>query len=64
MRKDKTSTKVCVVYDASAKDQGPSLNDSLYVGPKLHQQILLRFRKHKVANVEKAFLIISVSKPN
>ena len=54
-----------IVYDALARDQGPSLNDCLYTGPRLQRDILLRFRVHKVgliADVEKAFLMISVAR--
>ena len=67
IRRDKQTTKVRVVYDASAKSRGPSLNDCLYVGPKFDQRIfdiLLRFRVHNVAltaDIEKAFLMVSVS---
>ena len=65
---DKNTTKVRVVYDVSAKSDGPSLNDCLHVGPKHNQRIfdiLLRFRTKKVAlvaDVGKAFLMISVEK--
>ena len=64
IRNDKTTTKVRIVYDASARSSGLSLNDSLHVGPKFHQiilDILLRFRLHAVAlvgDIEKAFLRI------
>ena len=60
-------TKLRIVYDASARTNGPALNDCLYTGPKFGQKIMIiimRFRIHKVeltADVEKAFLIISVS---
>ena len=63
IRYDKETTKLRVVYDASVKSMGPSLNDYLYVGPKFNQHImdiLLRFRLHRcafVADIEKAFLI-------
>ena len=56
-----------VVYDSSARSTGPSLNDCLYVGPKINQRsmdILLRFRLQKctfVADIEKAFLMIAVA---
>ena len=56
-----------MVYDASARSGGPSLNDCLHVGPKFNQkilEILLRFRVHDVAvvaDIEKAFLMISIN---
>ena len=65
IRHDRDTTKVSVVYDASAVSSGPSLNDCLYTGPKFNQKIpdyLLRFRTHRVAltaDIEKAFLMIS-----
>ena len=64
IRTDNTTTKLRVVYDASSKKSGPSLNDCLYKGPKFHQLILdllIRFRSYRVAlvaDVEKAFLMI------
>ena len=68
VRQDKQTTKVRVVYDASAKKSGgPSLNDCLYSGPPLSETIadvLVRFRCHKTAlvgDLEKAFLMISVA---
>ena len=66
--RDKETTKLRVVYDASAKMNGnPSLNDCLYSGPSLLPSIadvLMRFRFHKVAlvaDIEKAFLMVSIS---
>ena len=68
VRKDKTTTKLRVVYDASSKSQDhPSLNDCLYAGPSFEQSILdilLRFRTYPIAmaaDVEKAFLMISIA---
>ena len=67
IRKDRTTTKLRVVYDASARAHGPSLNDCLNPGPKFDQNILdllMRFRAHRVAvtsDIEKAFLMISVA---
>ncbi|KAK2548025.1 hypothetical protein P5673_031844 [Acropora cervicornis] len=64
---DKETTKLRVVYDASAKAQSttPNLNDCLYTCPPLSSliyDILLRFRVHKVVtsgDIEKAFLNVS-----
>ena len=67
IRQDKKTTKVRVVYDASARSSGPSLNDCLHTGPKFNQrilEILLRFRSYPialVADIEKAFLMISIA---
>ena len=67
IRSDKSTTRVRVVYDASAKSDGPSLNQCLHTGPKFNQHILdilLRFRYHRIAvtaDIEKAFLMISVT---
>lgn len=67
VRRDKTTTKVRVVYDVSARSNGPSLNDCLHTGPKFNQkilEILLRFRSYPVAlvaDIERAFLMISVA---
>ena len=66
VREDKATSKLRIVYNASARAEGPSLNDCLYTGPKFGQSIfniLLRFRLHKVAlagDIEKAFLMVSV----
>ena len=60
-------TKLWIVYDASARSGGPSLNDCLYTGPNFGQSILdllLRLRVHPivlVGDIEKAFLMIFVT---
>lgn len=64
----KVTTKVRIVYDASAKtkSENKSLNECLYRGPILLQNltgILFRFRLNKialVADIEKAFLQIGL----
>ena len=67
IRKDKLTTKLRIVYDASARGTGASLNDCLYSGPNFGQNImaiLLRFRTHKIGiigDIEKAFLMISIA---
>ena len=66
VRRDKQTTKLRIVFDASAKSTGPSLNECLYAGPPLSCrifEILLRFRIHRIGligDIEKAFLMISV----
>lgn len=68
VRQDKTTFKLRIVYDASAKSTGPSLNDCLYTGPSFGQSIfdiLIQFRVHGVAlagDIEKAFLMVAVNK--
>ena len=66
VRQDKTTSKLRIVYDASARSHGASLNNCLYTGPKFGQSIfdiLLRFRAQQVAltgDIEKAFVMVSV----
>ena len=70
IRRDKETTKLRIVYDASCKSNGTSLNDCLYTGPVLSQRIMdviLRFRTHRKAfagDIEKAFLNVSVAEEN
>ena len=67
IRKNKQTSKVRIVFDASSKVSGPSLNDCLHKGPQLTPllfDILLRFRSFAVAltaDIEKAFLQISIA---
>ncbi|XP_057671351.1 uncharacterized protein LOC130903108 [Diorhabda carinulata] len=53
--KDSATTKLRVVFDASAKTgNGISLNDTLMVGPTIQEDffaIIIRFRQHNVAMV-------------
>ncbi|KAF2894389.1 hypothetical protein ILUMI_11784 [Ignelater luminosus] len=64
-REDKTTSKIRVVFDASAQAPGfASLNELLYCGENLVQdimKILLNFRVGITAGIEKAFLQISLS---
>lgn len=70
LRPHSTSTKLRVVFDASAKDSsGLSLNDVLQVGPTVQSDlisILLRFRKHRfvlTADIQKMYRQVRVD-PN
>ena len=52
VRPTKETTKVRIVFDASARFKGVSLNDVIHQGPKLQRElfnVLMRFRKHEVA---------------
>ena len=52
VRKDRSTTKVQIVFDASARYNGTALNDVIYQGPKLQNDlfnVLLRFRRYPVA---------------
>ena len=69
IRRDAISTKLRVVYDASAKSSSelPSLNDSIHPGLSLIpaiMDILIRFRAYKygiTADIEKASLQVNIS---
>ena len=68
IKENRATTKLRIVFDASAKTDGPSLNDCLYKGPQmtpLLYDILLRFRTFVyalTADIEKAFHQISIDK--
>lgn len=63
IRKDKSTTKIRIIFYASYKDKrAKSFNDCLFSGANLNLNILeflLRFRLHKIffsADIEKEFL--------
>ena len=68
VRSDRSTTKVRVVYDGSAKssESNLSLNDCLQKGPNLIPKlfkVLVRFHSYPIAvtaNIEKAFLMIEI----
>ncbi len=67
LRPDKETTKIRVVFDASAKNKGPSLNECIDSGPSLLPllyDILLRFRWNNICligDIEAASLNIAVA---
>ena len=68
VRTDRSTTKVRVVYDGSAKsnESSLSLNDCLHKGPNLIPKlfdVLIRFRNHPIAltgDIKKAFLMVGI----
>nr|XP_047141349.1 uncharacterized protein LOC124816272 [Hydra vulgaris] len=68
LRPDKSTAKVRIVFDGSAKYNGKSNNDVIYQGPKLQQDlvtVLLRFRKYPVAlacDIAEMYLKIGIHK--
>ncbi|CAC5357994.1 unnamed protein product [Mytilus coruscus] len=64
VRPDKDTTKTRVVFDASAKYDGISLNNIIHKAPKLQRDlfdVLLRFRKYPVALVcAEMYLMIKI----
>ena len=67
LRPDKDTTKIRIVFDASAKCQGISLNDAINQGPKLQRDlfdVLMRFRRFPVAvvcDIAEMYLRIGIS---
>ena len=69
IRKERSTTKVRIVYDGSAKfNDSISLNDCLQTGPNLIPKlfdVLIRFCNNRIAltaDIEKAFLMIGINK--
>ena len=64
---NRTTTKTRIVFDASAKFEGVSLNDAIYQGPKLQREltdVLLRFQRNPVAlmcDIAEIYLRIEVA---
>ena len=65
---DKATTKPCVVFDGAAKFKWRSLNDAIYQGPKLQQdlvKVLTRFRRFPVeivCDIAEMYLRIGIHK--
>ena len=49
VREGRSTTKVQIVFDASAKYKGTALNDVIYHGPKLQNDLFNVFRRYPVA---------------
>ncbi|XP_065178471.1 uncharacterized protein LOC135809125 [Sycon ciliatum] len=66
VREDKATTKVRVVFDAAARFNGTSINEHMYAGPRLQNDlvtVLIRFCMHPVAliaDVSEMFLQVSL----
>ena len=66
VRISKSTTKVRIVFDFSAKCNGISLNDVIYAGPKLQRElfdVFIRFRRSPVAlvcDIQEMYLQIEI----
>ena len=66
LRPDKSTTKVRIVFDASAKHDGISLNDAIEQGPPLQSDlfdVMTRFRRHSVAigcDIQEMYLQVGI----
>ena len=67
VKNDRTTTKVRIVFDAAAQKNGSSINDSMFAGPALQNNLvgcILRFCKEPVAiigDVSKMFLQVGLA---
>ena len=67
IKKDRSSTKVRIVFDAAAKSNTLCLNDLIETGPKLQNdltEILIRFRRFPIAlvcDISEMYLQISIA---
>lgn len=70
LRPEKSTTKVRIVFDASAKYQGISLNDAIHQGPSLQTDlfdVLVRFRRHSIAvacDIQEMYLQVGIPPPD
>ncbi len=70
LRPDKKTTKTRIVFDASAKCNNTALNDVIFQGPKLQNDlttVLLRFRRNPIAlmcDVKEMYLQIGLAPPD
>ncbi|KAJ8045018.1 hypothetical protein HOLleu_07935 [Holothuria leucospilota] len=68
VKPDRETTKVRIVYDASAKYNGLSLNDVILNGPKLQTDlfdVLLNFRRNKIAlmcDISEMYMQVGIDK--
>jgi len=72
IRRERSTTKLRIVYDGSAKANGQevSLNDCLQTGPNFIPKlfdVLIKFRSYSfalTADIEKAFLMVGINNPD
>jgi hypothetical protein len=67
IKEERETTKVRLVFDAAARNEGKSLNDAILSGPKLQRDlsnVLIRFRRSPVAisgDISEMFLQVNLS---